>query len=201
MIEQDFNLTVRLSNPLELVLLLNSVAVGGVVAGADEFVSKALGDGPGAPEGGLPATLGKEAEGLVDSPHWGDIASLTTDSTTNTDTGGIFASTAVLDSLDEDDDWVETSGEVDDVEGLADDPDSHDLLAGVAAVHHEVVNEPLNEWAVNLMEPLVLVPASGMWDHNLLLLVNRNVVNKGAIEFLEINFAVGPLAEELYVLH
>ena len=200
-IEQDFNLTVGLSNPLELVLLLNSVAVSGVAAGVDEFISKALGDGAGAPEGSLPAALGEEAEGLVDSPHWGNIASLTTDGTANTNTGGIFASAAVLDSLDEDNDWVLTGGKVDEVEGLLDDPDGHDLLAGVTAVHHEVVNEPLDEWAVNLVESLVLISAGGVWDHNLLLLVDGNVVNESAIELVEINIAVSPLSKKLDVLH
>ena len=196
-----FNLTVGLGDPFEFVLLLDGVAVSGVAAGVDEFISKALGDGAGAPEGSLPAALGEEAEGLVDSPHWGNIASLTTDGTANTNTGGIFASAAVLDSLDEDNDWVLTGGKVDEVEGLLDDPDGHDLLAGVTAVHHEVVNEPLDEWAVNLVEPLVLIPAGGMWNHNLLLLVDGDVVNESTVECLEVNFTVCPLAEKLHVFH
>ena len=44
-IPKNQSLTVRLSDSLELVLLLNGVAVSGVGAGADELVCKALGDG------------------------------------------------------------------------------------------------------------------------------------------------------------
>lgn len=45
-------------------------------------------------------------------------------------------------------------GKTDDLEGVGDDADSHQLLSVVAAVHHEGVGETLNDGAVGLAEAL-----------------------------------------------
>lgn len=42
----------------------------------------------------------------------------------------------------------------DDLEGVSDNADSHQLLSVVAAVHHEGVGETLNDGAVGLAEAL-----------------------------------------------
>ena len=44
--------------------------------------------------------------------------------------------------------------EVDDLEAMLDDPDCQELLAVVAAVHHEGVDESLDDGALGLAEPL-----------------------------------------------
>ena len=41
-----------------------------------------------------------------------------------------------------------------DFEGVSNDADSHELLAVVAAIHHERVGEALNDWALCLAESL-----------------------------------------------
>ena len=41
-----------------------------------------------------------------------------------------------------------------DFEGVSNDADSHELLAVVAAIHHERVGEALNDWALCLAKSL-----------------------------------------------
>ena len=41
-----------------------------------------------------------------------------------------------------------------DLEGVGDNPDGHELLAVVAAVHHERVSQTLNDGAVGFAESL-----------------------------------------------
>lgn len=52
---------------------------------------------------------------------------------------------------------------MDDLEGVLDDSDGHDLLAVVSAVHHEGVDESLDDWALGLSESFNLVSAASMW--------------------------------------
>jgi len=51
-----------------------------------------------------------------------------------------------------------------DFEGVGDDADGHELLAVVAAVHHQGVGEALNDGALGLAEPLDGIPAGAVWD-------------------------------------
>ena len=51
---------------------------------------------------------------------------------------------------------------MDDLKGVLDDADGHDLLAVVATVHHEGVGEALYDGALRLAEPLLGVAASGV---------------------------------------
>lgn len=51
-----------------------------------------------------------------------------------------------------------------DLEGVGNDPDSHELLAVVAAVHHERVGKTLNDGAVGLPEALRRILAGGVRD-------------------------------------
>ena len=48
------------------------------------------------------------------------------------------------------------------LEGVGNDADSHELLAVVAAVHHEGVGQPLNDRAVGLAEALGSISAGGV---------------------------------------
>lgn len=48
------------------------------------------------------------------------------------------------------------------LKGVSDNADSHELLAVVAAVHHEGVGETLNDGALSLAEALSGITASGV---------------------------------------
>jgi len=52
---------------------------------------------------------------------------------------------------------------VDDLEGVLDDSNGHDLLAVVSAVHHEGVHKSLDDWALGLSESFNLVSSSSVW--------------------------------------
>ena len=47
-------LSVGLGHTLQLILLLDGVAVGAALGGVDQLIAEALGDGLDVPEGGLP---------------------------------------------------------------------------------------------------------------------------------------------------
>ena len=51
-----------------------------------------------------------------------------------------------------------------DLEGVRNDADGHQLLAVVAAVHHQRVGEALNDGAVGLAEPLGGIATGGVGD-------------------------------------
>lgn len=89
---------------------------------------------------------------------------MTTDSSGGTDSGGIFARTAVEDGVDGDLDWVLVGDEVDDLERVLDNSHGLQLLSVVASVHHEGVGESLDDWALGLAEALDGISASGMWE-------------------------------------
>lgn len=82
-------------------------------------------------------TNGQERDGLVDTPEGRNVDGLTTDSTRRTDTGRVFTGTSVDNGVDENLDRVLFSDEVDNLECVLDDADSHELFTVVAAVHHE----------------------------------------------------------------
>jgi hypothetical protein len=95
-------LPVGLGNTLQLILLLDRVAVAASLGSVDQLFGQALGDGLDVAEGGLTGTDGEESNGLVDTAERGDIDGLTTDGTGGTDTGAVFAGTAVDDGIDGD---------------------------------------------------------------------------------------------------
>lgn len=105
-------------------------------------------------ESSLASTNGQESNGLVDPPEGRDIDGLPPDGTGGADSGGVFAGTAVEDSVDSNLDGVLVGDEVDDLESVLNNAGGLDLLAVVAAVHHERVGETLNDGALGLPEPL-----------------------------------------------
>ena len=186
-------LTVALGHTLQLVLLLDRVRVAAALGGVDQLLSEALGDRLDVAEGRLAGTGGEEGDSLVDAAEGRDVDGLATDGTGRANTGGVFAGTAVDDGVNSDLDgvlvghemdlenealesfslrfvrdvlWVkkEGAGEPYDLEGVGNDPDSHELLAVVAAVHHERVGKTLNDGAVGLPEALRRILAGGVRD-------------------------------------
>ena len=130
-------LTVGLGDTLELVLLLDGVRVRRALGGVDQLIGQALGNGLDVAEGGLASASAQEPDGLVDAAQGRDVDGLATDGTGTADTGGVFAWAGVDDGLEKDLDGVLASGQVDDLEGVLDNAHRHQLLAIVAAVHHQ----------------------------------------------------------------
>jgi len=157
---QTIRLSVRLGDTLELILLLDGVRVGRTLGGVDKLLSKALSNRLDVAESGLTGTDGQEGNGLVDTAEGRDIDGLATDGTGGTDTGGVFAGTAVDNGVNGNLDGVLVGHDVDDLEGVGDNADGHDLLSVVAAVHHKGVGETLNDGALGLAEALGGVTAS-----------------------------------------
>jgi hypothetical protein len=186
-------LSVALGHTLQLILLLDSVRVAGTLSSVDKLLSKALSNGLDIAERGLAGTSGEERDSLVDSAEGRDINGLSSDGTGGTNSGRVFAGTAVDDGVDSDLDGVLVGHEVDlalmlalggrekklckdpilegcsgrrtyDLEGVGDNSDSHELLSVVAAVVHQRVGQSLNDRAVGLAESLGGISASGVGD-------------------------------------
>lgn len=96
------HLSVRLGNTLQLILLLDSIAVAASLGSINQLLSQALGDGLDVPEGRLAGTDGEEGDGLVDATEGGYVDGLSADGTGGTDSGGVFAGAAVDDGVDGD---------------------------------------------------------------------------------------------------
>ena len=105
-------------------------------------------------------TGAEKPDGLVDTSEWRDVDGLTTDSAGTTDSGRVFARAAVLDGVDQDLERILAGQQVNDLERVLDDAHGHELLAVVAAVHHERADETLHDRTQRLAEALDLVAAS-----------------------------------------
>jgi len=84
---------------------------------------------------------------------------------------------------------------VDDLEGVLDDSDGHDLLAVVSAVHHEGVDESLDDWALGLSESFNLVSAASMWKILGVSVGAGQVILEGDV--VDRDVVGGPSSEEL----
>lgn len=98
-------------------------------------------------ESGLSGANGDEGDGLVDSSERGHIDSLSSDGTLGTNSGRVLSGTGVDDSVDKNLDGVLVGEEVDDLEGVGNDSDSHELLTVVSAVHHQAVRK---QWKIEM---------------------------------------------------
>merc|ERR1712225_215264 len=191
----DAPLPVSLSNTLDLVLLLDGVGVGGTLGGVGELLSEALSNGFDVAECGVAGTGGQEVDGGVDTTKWGDIDGLTTHDTGRTDTARVLTGAGVHDGIHDHLDGVLAGGEGDDVTGVLHDAHSKDLLAVVAAVHHERVGDTLDDGALGLLEAL-LVPAAGRVGQEARTLgLARDVVREGHV--LDLHVIESVLVEEL----
>lgn len=107
------HLSVGLGDTLQLVLLLDSVRVAAALGGVDQLLSEALGNRLDVAERSLAGTGGEKRNGLVDAAEGRDIDSLATDGTGGTDTGRVFAGTAVDNGVNGDLDGVLVGHQVD----------------------------------------------------------------------------------------
>ena len=66
--------------------------------------------------------------------------------------------------------------QVDDLKGVLEDAHGHELLAVVAAVHHQRVGDALDDGALSLAEPLGRVPAGRVRQKSGILLFHSQVI-------------------------
>merc|ERR1712107_495408 len=109
-------------------------------------------------------------------------------------TGRVLTGAGVGDGVDENLDGVLVGQEVDDLKAVLDDPDSHELLTGVATVHHHRVRHPLHSGARRLPEPLHLPPPSSVGEELSMLGLDRNVIHKRNV--VDLNIVKRPLAKQ-----
>ena len=188
-------LTVRLGDALDLVLLLDGVRVTRSTGGVDKLLGEALGHGLEVAEAGLARAGGEEVEGVVDAAEGTHVHGLATDDSGSSDTGGVLARSGVDDGIDDDLDGVLVGEEVDDLEGVLDDADGHELLARVASLAHEAARQTLDDGAGGLAEALLLVTPGSVGKVGGVVALDGDVVDEGDITDLDI--VEGPLAEEL----
>jgi len=148
-------LPIALCDTLQLVLLLDGVRVRGSLSCVDQLLCQALCYTLDVSECSLTSTDGKKSDSLVNTAERGDIDGLTTDGTSRSNTGGILTGTAVDNGIDGDLDRVLVGHDVDDLESVSDNADSHEFLSVVASVHHEGVRKTLNDRALCLAESLL----------------------------------------------
>lgn len=132
------------------------------LSSVDELLSKTLGDGLDVSESSLSCTDGDETDSLVHSSKRRNINGLSSDSSGRTDSGRVFTDSTVDDGVDEDLDWVGVGKQVDDLESVLDDSDGHKLLSVVSSVHHQGVDQSLNDRALCLSETLDGISSSGV---------------------------------------
>lgn len=80
-------LSVGLGHTLQLILLLDCIAVAASLGGVDQLFSQALGNALDVSEGGFTGTDREEGDSLVDSAKGRNVDCLTTDSTSGANTG------------------------------------------------------------------------------------------------------------------
>jgi hypothetical protein len=106
-------LSVGLGHTLQLVLLLDGIAVAATLGGVDQLFCETLGDALDVAESRFSRADGEESDGLVDAAERGDVDGLTAHSACATDTGAVFAGAAVDDGVDGDLDGVLVGHDVD----------------------------------------------------------------------------------------
>lgn len=82
---------------------------------------------------------------------------------------------------------------MDNLKGVLDNAHGKELLAVVAAVHHERIGKTLDDGALSLAESLVGISSSAVRQVNGL--TNLNIVGKGNV--LDLDSLKGPLVEKL----
>jgi len=190
---QNISLTIGLSNTLQLILLLDGIRVAASLGGVDELFGQALGNTLDVAEGGLTGTNCKKSDGLVDAAERGNINGLATDGTSGSDTGAVFARTAVDNGINGDLDRVLVGHDVNDLKGVGHDADGLEFFTVVATVHHEGAGETLNDGALSLSEALDGISTSRVrdvdWCADLDVIGQRDIPN--------LNILVAPLVEQL----
>jgi len=144
-------------------------------------------------ESGFTGTNGQQSDGLVNPPQGRNIDGLTPDSSLGSDTGRVLSGSSVDDSVDEDLDRVLVGQKVDDLKRMSDDPDGQELLSVVPSVHHQRVDETLDNGHTTLGELLLGVSTGGVGNVDGML--NVDVVDQGDV--LDFDVISVPPSKEL----
>ena len=191
-------LTVSLGISLDFLFLLDAAAVGVCLGSLDEFVSKDFSDILEVLKSSISGVLSDIVNGLVDSSERGDINGLSLDTTTGSDSGRVFSSTAIGNGVDDDLERILTGLELDDLHGLSHNSHSFDLLTSVSTVECNTTHNSLDNRASSFLEGSQLVTASSMGNEN-----SRFGGEDGDVVFetgvADGKFAVGPLAEKFWL--
>ena len=178
---QAIHLPITLSHPLQLILLLDSITITAPLSCINQLLRQALCHTLNVSEGRLSRTDCQQCDRLVYTSERGDIDGLTTHGSSATDTGGVFAGTAVDDGVDGNLDGILVGhyvylellieivgGGFDwgryNFEGVSDNADGHEFLAVIASVHHERVCETFDDGALGFAETLYGIAAGGVGD-------------------------------------
>jgi hypothetical protein len=189
------NLTVGLGNTLNLILLLDGIRVGRSLGGIDQLIGQALCDGLDVTERGFTCSSGQEPDSLVHTAKWGHINRLATNNTSASNTGSILTWSSIDNGINKNLDWVLISEQVDDLEAVLDNADSHELLSIVTSVHHQTAGQTLNNWALGLSEASLLITSGSVCSELSILWLHSNIILKGNVIHLDVIKA--PLSEQL----
>jgi len=205
----SFDLPIGFSDSLELVLLFDGETVAGSFGGVHELVSQALGNGFDVSEGGVLGTSCDQPDGLVDSSHWGDVASLSSYATSSSDPSRVFPWASVHNSGNADLDWVLSGHNMDNLKSVLNNSHGKHLLTIIPAFLHKSINQPLNNMALGFLEPGLVEPGAVMGQVFSVSFIEFDVVSQShvfALDFTEIPFSehfwlVGVLFDgEIFVL-
>ena len=183
-------LSVGLCHALNLVLLLDGIAVGGLLGAVHDLISQALRDGLDVAEGTVAGTSANQVDGLVHATQRGHVHRLTSNDTCGSNARGILTRASILDCIHEDLDGVLVGEQVDDLEGMLHNAHRHQLLAVVAAVHHHGACQPLHNGAQSLAEASHLVAALRVGQEQVGGLVHCNVVHQAEVR--QHHILIGP---------
>ena len=122
------------------------------LGGVDELISQALSNALDVAEGSFTGTSADQPDGLVHTAQRRDIARLTADGTSTTDTGRVFASAGKSNGIDQHLNGVLARGQVDDLKRVAENAHRHELLAVVATVLHQSVDHALHNGALQVFQ-------------------------------------------------
>jgi len=189
------SLTVRFGDTLQLILLLDSVAVGRSLGGIDQLVSETFSNGLDVSESRLSCASDEKPNGLVDATQRRHVDRLTTDRTRTTDTSGVFTGPAVDDSVRDNLQRILSSEQMDDFKSVLDDTDGHQFLAIIAPVHHQRIGQTLHNGALRLSEPLGGISSGGVGKILGELLFNGDVV--GQTDVVDDHIVSAPLIKQL----
>ena len=142
----------------------------------DQFVSQALSNSLDVAECSLSCTSAQQPNCLIDTAERRHIDGLTTNSTSTTNTSGVFTGSRVDDGIDQNLEWVVSRQQMDDLESMLQDANSHQLLSVVTTMHHEGVCDTLNNGALSLTEAFCSITASTVGQVSGILLLDRQVI-------------------------
>lgn len=141
-------LTIGLRDALDLILLLDGVAVGGASGSVDDLIGEALRDSLHVAEGRFPGPGGHQVDGLVDAAERRHVNSLSSDHSCGAHASRVFARTTVYDCVHEHLHGVLVGQDADDLERMSHDSHSQQLLAVVSSTSHQRTSEALYDWAL-----------------------------------------------------